>query len=53
LYEEVSDGRDFENLCEEVASEVTMHSELVQVLKQVGEQRHVGAIVITCGLRHI
>ncbi|KAH8685468.1 uracil phosphoribosyltransferase-domain-containing protein [Tricladium varicosporioides] len=53
LYEEAADDQEFDALCQDVASEVTMHSEFVSLLHRVADQAHVGAVVITCGLRRV
>ena len=53
LYEETSNDHDFDVLCQEVASTVTMHPEIVSLLQLVADQQHVGAVVITCGLRSV
>ncbi|KAH6664455.1 uracil phosphoribosyltransferase-domain-containing protein [Halenospora varia] len=51
LYEEAADDQEFNAYCEDVASAVTMYPEFVSLLQLVAEQEHVGAVVITCGLR--
>ena len=51
LYEEAVDGQDFDVLCQEVASAVTMHPEFVSLLQMVAEEEHIGAVVVTSGLR--
>ena len=53
LYEETADDQEFDALCQDVASAVTMHPELVSLLQLVAEQKHVGAVVVTCGLRRV
>jgi uracil phosphoribosyltransferase/phosphoserine phosphatase len=53
LYEEEMDDDDFNAICDEVASCVTMHPEMVSLLKHVGEHEHVAAVVVTCGLRRV
>ena len=53
LYEETSNDLDFDALCRDVASAVTMHTDMVSLLQLVAEQKHVGAVVITCGLRSV
>ncbi|KAL9101252.1 MAG: hypothetical protein Q9163_003466, partial [Psora crenata] len=53
LYEETANDRDFEALCQDVAMAVTMQPEFVSLLQVVGEQNHIGAVVVTCGLRRI
>lgn len=53
LYEETSNEHNFDALCQDVASAVTMHPEIVSLLQLVAEQKHVGAVMITCGLRSV
>ena len=53
LYEEAVDGQKFDTLCQEVASTVTMHPEFLTLLRLVAEERHVGAVVVTSGLRRV
>ena len=53
LYEETSNDHDFDVLCQDVASAVVMHPEIVSLLQLVVEQKHIGAVVITCGLRSV
>ena len=53
LYEETANDQEFDALCQDVASAVTMHPELLSLLQLVAEQKHVGAVVVTCGLRRV
>lgn len=53
LYEERADDKEFDTICQNVASEVTMYPEFVSLLKQVEKHKHVGAVVVTCGLRRV
>ncbi|MCJ1345508.1 hypothetical protein MMC31_003715 [Peltigera leucophlebia] len=53
LYEETADDQEFDALCQDVASAVTMRSEFVELLQLVAKQAHVGAVVVTCGLRRV
>lgn len=53
LNEDAADGAKFEELCQEVADELPMHPEFVSLLKLVGKQAHVGAVVVTAGLRRV
>lgn len=53
MYEEVSDDAQFDCLCAEVASLVTMHTEFISLLRLAAEQHHLGVIVVTCGLRRV
>ncbi|KAK6527375.1 hypothetical protein TWF281_010555 [Arthrobotrys megalospora] len=50
LYEEIANDLEFDTLCEEVASTLTMYPEFVSLLQRVAEQEHVGAVIVTCGL---
>ena len=51
LYEEVVDDENFDDLCQQVASMVPMHPEFVSLLRLVAEEEHLGAVVVTSGLR--
>ncbi|KAK3171839.1 hypothetical protein OEA41_003923 [Lepraria neglecta] len=53
LYEETANDQEFDALCQDVALAVTMHPEFVSLLQLVAEQKHVGAVVVTCGLRRV
>ncbi len=53
LYEEIASDQDFEALCQDVALAVTIHPEFVSLLQLVAEQKHVGAVVVSCGLRRV
>ena len=53
LYEEAADDREFDAFCQDVASMVAMYSEFVSLLHLVAEQEHVGAVVVSCGLRRV
>ncbi|KAF3070586.1 PRTase-like protein [Daldinia childiae] len=53
LYEENFSDDMFDLLCEEVAASVTLQPEFISLLRRVKEDDHVGAVVVTCGLRHI
>ena len=53
LYEEAANDDEFKALCQDVASAVTMHPEFVSLLQLVAEQKHVGAVVVTSGLRGV
>ncbi|SPJ78848.1 related to 2-3-cyclic-nucleotide 3-phosphodiesterase [Fusarium torulosum] len=50
LYEEAADATNFDAICQTVASSVTLHPEIVSLLELVAAQKHVGAIVVTCGI---
>lgn len=53
LYEEVVGDQKFDALCQDVASSVVMYPEFVSLLHAIEKQEHVGALVITCGLRRV
>ncbi|MCJ1242507.1 hypothetical protein MMC14_010515 [Varicellaria rhodocarpa] len=53
LYEGMADDQDFDVLCQDVASAITIHPEFVSLLQLVAEQEHVGAVIVTCGLRPV
>ncbi|KAL8999175.1 MAG: hypothetical protein Q9169_001954 [Polycauliona sp. 2 TL-2023] len=51
LYEEVANDQEFEHLCTEVASQVSMYPEMISLLHYVAEQDHMELVVTTSGLR--
>ena len=53
MYEEVSDDAQFDCLCADVASLVTMHTEFISLMRLAAEQDHLGVIVVTCGIRRV
>ncbi|KAI3324908.1 uracil phosphoribosyltransferase-domain-containing protein [Xylariaceae sp. AK1471] len=53
LYEETADDAEFDAVCTAVASAINIHPEFLSLLRLVTEQDHVGAIVVTCGLRRV
>lgn len=53
LCEETAGDQEFDALCQDVASAVTMHPEIVSLLQLVAEQEHVSAVVVSCGLRRV
>ncbi|KAK2850647.1 hypothetical protein FQN49_005459 [Arthroderma sp. PD_2] len=53
LYEEAADDQEFDRICDEVASKVSMYPEFVCLLHRVAEQTHIGAVVVTCGIRRV
>lgn len=53
LYEETADDQEFDALCQNVASEVTMRSEFVSLLQLVEKHEHVVAVIVSCGLRRV
>ena len=53
LYEEAANDQEFDDLCREVASVVTVRPDFVSLLHFVADQNHIGAIIITSGLYRI
>lgn len=53
LYEDAADDEQFEYICDMVASSVTMHPDMISLLQLVADHGHVGALVVTCGLRRV
>ena len=53
LYEETANDAEFDAICDEVAMAVSLHPEFLSLLQLVAEQKHVAAVVVTCGLRLI
>ena len=53
LYEETAEDQEFDALCQDVASAVTMYPEFVSLLQLVAEQEHVRAVIVSCGLRRV
>ncbi|KAK8121439.1 hypothetical protein PG999_005559 [Apiospora kogelbergensis] len=51
LYEEVVGEGEFDRLCKGIADEVIVHPEFVSLLQGLAQHRHIGAVVLTCGLR--
>jgi len=51
LYEEHTGPDEFIAICEEVASSVTLHPEMLSLLRHAGGHSHVVVVVLTCGLR--
>ncbi|KAB8291104.1 hypothetical protein EYC80_009792 [Monilinia laxa] len=53
IYDELTDKVEFEDICHEVASMVRVHPEFVSLLHSITEAKHMGAVIISCGLRGI
>ncbi|KAL8785882.1 MAG: hypothetical protein Q9213_003114 [Squamulea squamosa] len=51
LYEETANDHDFEELCQNVASQVTMYPDIIAMLHFMSDQKHVDIVVISSGLR--
>lgn len=53
LYEDACDGKQYEAICDKIASMVVMCPEFVSLLQMVAEHKDVDAMVITCGPRRV
>ncbi|KAF2801280.1 uracil phosphoribosyltransferase [Mytilinidion resinicola] len=53
LYQEAVDEHLFDVICRDVALGVTMYPEFVSLLHAMAGQDHVGAVVVSCGLRRV
>ncbi|UZP39060.1 hypothetical protein NXS19_006876 [Fusarium pseudograminearum] len=53
LYEEVADDEQFETVCDTVAAGIVMHPQITSLLRLAAERRHIGALVVTCGLGYV
>jgi uracil phosphoribosyltransferase len=51
LYEERA--YDFDAVCSKVADKVEMYPEMIELLKRTATATHVGALIVTCGIRHV
>ncbi|KAF2133802.1 hypothetical protein P153DRAFT_362865 [Dothidotthia symphoricarpi CBS 119687] len=51
LYEEAADG--FDVRCNRLAEHVKMYTDMIALLKDVEMNPHIGAVVVTCGLRRV
>lgn len=50
LYEEAVDDKEFDAICQTVLSSVELYAEMETLLRFVSGQKHVGAIMVTCGI---
>lgn len=53
LYEEALGDNEYNQHCEKVAQMITMHQDIVHLLRLVAGRTHVRAIVLTCGIRGV
>ncbi|KAK5310822.1 hypothetical protein LTR70_009212 [Exophiala xenobiotica] len=53
LYEDACNGKQYEDICDRIASMVVMCPEFVSLLQIVAEHKGIDAMVITCGPRRI
>ncbi|KAL6717570.1 hypothetical protein ACLMJK_005485 [Lecanora helva] len=52
MYEQAT-NQEFDEICREVASMVSMHSDFLCLLQLINEQPFIGAVVVTSGLRGV
>ncbi|KAG8416832.1 hypothetical protein J3459_013619 [Metarhizium acridum] len=53
LYEEAADEEEFERMCDSVASRTRIHAEFKALFEMMATEDHVGAVVVTCGIRRV
>ncbi|KAL4939264.1 hypothetical protein BDV06DRAFT_38815 [Aspergillus oleicola] len=53
LYEESADDGQFDAICEEVAAETILYTQMSALLHRVKENDHICAVIVTCGLRRV
>ncbi|KAJ3544886.1 hypothetical protein NM208_g2791 [Fusarium decemcellulare] len=53
LYEDTANDKQFDKLCDTAASSVTLYPDIVSMLHLAAEHRHVGVVVVTCGLGRV
>ncbi|KAI4104344.1 MAG: hypothetical protein L6R37_003341 [Teloschistes peruensis] len=53
LYEQATTDQEFGVLCGEIAEKVTMYPEMLSFLKRAAKEKHVGIVILTCGLRRV
>ncbi|KAJ5114523.1 hypothetical protein NUU61_000282 [Penicillium alfredii] len=53
LCDEAIDDKEFERICAEVASTMTIHIDFVSLLHLIANSKNARAVVVTCGIRRI
>jgi uracil phosphoribosyltransferase/phosphoserine phosphatase len=53
LYEENLDHDEFDAICEEVATSVKLHPDMLSLIQHIRGHSHLAAVVLTCGLRRV
>lgn len=53
LYEEECSDGEFEDQCAAIATEINIYPEVKALLQHLSSHAHVGAVVVTSGLRHV
>ncbi|KAK2742919.1 hypothetical protein FQN57_005049 [Myotisia sp. PD_48] len=53
LYEDNFDWEEYDKICQQVADEVAIYREVLSFLQMIATQKHMKAIIITCGLAQI
>ncbi|TKA82951.1 hypothetical protein B0A55_01327 [Friedmanniomyces simplex] len=53
LYEHHKNETEFQIVCDSIVEEITLRDEMLNLLTLAAKQWHVGAVVVTCGLRQV
>lgn len=53
LYEEFTNDKEFEDICQVIADGVEPHQEFLRLFDMIDSNPHVGAVILTCGLHRI
>ena len=53
IYEETATEEEYTKFCEDVASKVNMYPEVISLLQSAATQKHVKAVIVTCGAKLI
>lgn len=53
LHEERLRGDEYDSVCKDIASSVTLDGGFLNFLHLIAQQAHVAAVVVTCGLAQI
>ncbi|RAL15890.1 uracil phosphoribosyltransferase [Aspergillus homomorphus CBS 101889] len=53
LYGETFTNDKFEEICSLVATKIQLYSEMLSILRVIQSKGHIGAVIVTCGLRKI
>ncbi|PYH28122.1 uracil phosphoribosyltransferase [Aspergillus neoniger CBS 115656] len=53
LYEQSFDDDELDEICTRVASSVELYPEMLSLLRHAQSKEHIGAVIVTCGLRAV
>ncbi|PSN59036.1 hypothetical protein BS50DRAFT_614720 [Corynespora cassiicola Philippines] len=53
LYEDTVSNEEYEEMCDRIASEVSMYPEFISLLGLVRKEEHIGIVVVSCGLLRV